>query len=542
MTRRRLAMLAVVLAAVLPYLQTLDDYFAQDDFGVVWLLSTKPAGFFPRWFVVPWMEDIWGDPPDEIRPFPAVSYQVAAVLGGAGSPVSNHVINVGFHAVNTFLVFRIAEAAAGLSLAPAAFAAVVFAILPMQTESVAWITGRVDSMPACFYLASFLLYVLARGRLRGSHYMWSVVLCFVALFTKQNAVTLPAALVLYDAIVARRPVRPTWDWMRPYLPFVLLTLGYLVLRYILFGEVAREGRLGAEYVSLFIQNLSAHLRRMVFGEWGMRLSGLDAALRVGVAAALVAAIGLLSGEADRASFARPAVYFLIVWIGIGLAPTLVAGYGSPRHVYLASVGWALALGVASAIVFNVRAGALRLAMRGIGAVVAIAVVAWYAVKLREDVRLWDVRAAVSRQVVVDLEREALAAPPGTLFIIDPPFRSWNFAVPFALRPPFAREDLTARVSIITHSSIHCCAANFWEPHTRKLIQAWMQNPNRLPVVALRWDADSGQMFRLRDDQDPFLRTVVRLLAEAKDVTMLDRLILNVSNGMVVKPALSAQQP
>jgi hypothetical protein len=70
----------------------------------------------------------------------------------------------------------------------------------------------------------------------------------------------------------------------------------------------------------------------------------------------------------------------------------------------------------------------------------------------------------------------------------------------------------------------------------------MQNPNRLPVVALRWDADSGQMFRLRDDQDPFLRTVVRLLAEAKDVTMLDRLILNVSNGMVVKPALSAQQP
>ena len=41
----------------------------------------------------------------------------------------------------------------------AAFAAgVVFAVLPMQTESVAWVTGRVDSMPAFFYLAAFLLY------------------------------------------------------------------------------------------------------------------------------------------------------------------------------------------------------------------------------------------------------------------------------------------------------------------------------------------------------------------------------------------------
>ena len=48
-----------MLAATLPYLPTLDDYFAQDDFGVVRLLAFKPASYFPRWFVVPWMENIW---------------------------------------------------------------------------------------------------------------------------------------------------------------------------------------------------------------------------------------------------------------------------------------------------------------------------------------------------------------------------------------------------------------------------------------------------------------------------------------------------
>ena len=268
MIQRRLVVLLVVLAAVVPYLPTLDDYFVQDDFGVVGLLSAKPAGYFPQWFVSNWMDDIWGYTPDEIRPFPAVTYQLAA-WWGAASPVANHVINVGFHATNTMLVFGIAETAAGLALGPAAFAALVFAVLPMQTESVAWVTGRVDSMPACFYLASFLLYARWRARPRAAVYIWSVVVYFVALFTKQNAVTLPAAIVLYDALVARHPPRPTWSWLRPYIPFAVLTMGYLGLRYALFGEVAREGMLTAARFDTFLQDLSVHLRRMVIGEAGL---------------------------------------------------------------------------------------------------------------------------------------------------------------------------------------------------------------------------------------------------------------------------------
>ena len=62
----------VALAATVPYLPVLHDYFIQDDFGVVALLSQKPASAFPGWFVSTWMDDIWGYTPDEIRPFPAV--------------------------------------------------------------------------------------------------------------------------------------------------------------------------------------------------------------------------------------------------------------------------------------------------------------------------------------------------------------------------------------------------------------------------------------------------------------------------------------
>ncbi len=317
--RRALLALIVVLGAVVPYLPTLDDYFVQDDFGVVGLLSTKPATYFPRWFVSPWTDEIWGEPADELRPFPAVTYQVAALFG-AESPVANHVINISFHAVNAWLVFLVAEMAAGLSLPAAAFAGLIFAVLPMQTESVAWVTGRVDSMPACFYLASFLLFHLWRTRGGASLYAWSVTLCFVALFTKQTAVTLPATLVLWDVFGLRRPVRPSWDWLRPYLPFVALTAAYLGLRYFIYGEVAREGRLGPEYVNLFFDNSSIHLRRMIFGEAGLSIAALQAALIVAAVFIGVAIVAVLQRDRDESRLLGPLSYFLLVWVALGARP------------------------------------------------------------------------------------------------------------------------------------------------------------------------------------------------------------------------------
>jgi hypothetical protein len=528
MTRRRLVVLVLALGAVLPYVPTLDDYFVQDDFGVVWLLSSKPAGYFPRWFVSSWMDDIWGGPLDEIRPFPAVTYQLAA-LAGPGSPVANHAINIAFHTVNALLVLRIGETVAGLSLGTAAFAALVFAVLPMQTESVAWITGRVDSMPACFYLASFLLYTRWRAVPRTSLYAWSVAVYFVALFTKQNTVTFPAAIVLYDVIVARQPVRMSWNWMRPYVPFVMLTLGYLALRYALFGEVAREGRLGAVYLAIFLQDLSSHLRRMVFGGFGLQLSGLDAVAWVAAAVAIVAGIGARSGV--RAAIVRPAAYFLIVWIALGVAPNIVAGYASPRHMYLASVGWALSLGAALDVLWHARP---RRLMKGLAPVLAGLVLAAYLVQLLGDIRLWAIRSDVSRRIVTDIERETASAPLGTLVLVDTPPRSWNFALPFALRPPFTKEDLASRVAVISHSSIHCCVAPLWEEYSRRTMRSWMADPARPPVMALRWNENTGELYRLREADDPFLRNIVGLLIETSDVTSLDRLILHVSKGMVIR--------
>ena len=49
---------------------------------------------------------------------------------------------------------------------------------------------------------------------------------------------------------------------------------------------------------------------------------------------------------------RPVIYFGMVWMALGIAPILVSGYYSPRHMYLASLGWSVALGIALDILWT----------------------------------------------------------------------------------------------------------------------------------------------------------------------------------------------
>jgi hypothetical protein len=381
-------------------------------------------------------------------------------------------------------------------------------------------------------------------------YIWSVFLCFVALFSKQNTITLAPALILYDVIVGRRTLRPTGVpvraeraagpkvnnatraieyWLRPYVPFVLLTIGYLLLRYWLFGEIAREGRMTAQEFASFAQNLSIHLRRMVFGENGLQIPGLSAAALVGLGAAAIVAIGLRLGGDNAPRAVRPAIYFSIVWIALGVAPTLVAGYVSPRHMYLASAGWAITLGVALEVVWHARP--LRW-LRPAAITAGVILLALYAFQLGEEVREWNTRSEVSRRAVADIEREALAAPEGTLIVAGAPGRSWDWALPHALRPPFTQDDLTRRVSVISRSSLHCCGAAQWEEYTRRALRTWMSRPERPPMVALYWDPTTGEVSRLSERDEPFLRSLMTVWLETGNRETLDGLILDALTKLV----------
>jgi hypothetical protein len=473
---------------------------------------------------------------------------VVASWFGASAPQPNHVINIALHAVNGLLVMWIAESAAGLSLVPASAAGVIFVLLPIQAESVAWITGRVDSLPTLFYFASFLLYVrsvrpggvrlppprkasadrrslgegqadhpdVSRGRLQPA-YLWSVLLFFAALFSKQNTITMVPALVLFDWIVRRRRIEITWAWVRPYVPYVVLTVVFLALRYVVFHEVARESLLSAQRVHEFLSDVSRHLVRLVFGGPGIRHWSLHDTSFVALSAVIVTAIGWRLSRSAAHALWRTAIYFGVIWVALGILPILMSGYYSPRHMYLASLGWAVTVGIGLEITW--RAQPARV-LRPLGVVAVAALAIAYAVQLLAVVRAWSGYAAISRAAIEQLGREAETDPEGTLVIAGVPRSSWAFAIPHSVRAPFISNDVSKRLLIVSDSFDHCCAAPQWERYTRNALHRWNEEA-RPAVVALYWDPRTGRMSRVSDRDDPQLRTLVSLLIETRDRASLD---------------------
>jgi hypothetical protein len=196
-------------------------------------------------------------------------------------------------------------------------------------------------------------------------------------------------------------------------------------------------------------------------------------------------------------------------------------------MYLASLGWAVSIGIAIEAVWQSNPARI---MRAIAIAASVAAAFVYGVQLRGVVREWNQRAAISHAAVDQIDREAMAAPENTLIIAGVPGASWNFAIPHSLRPPFTRTDVTQRAEIISDSSNHCCDAVHWMAYTRNALQKWQVS--HAPVVALYWDTRTGMMSRVSDQNDPQLRTSVVLLARATAREQLDQEIRGLFNGYV----------
>jgi tetratricopeptide (TPR) repeat protein len=81
--------------------------------------------------------------------------------------------------------------------------AAIFLLHPLQTQAVTYIVQRYASLAAMFYLASLAAY--AWGRLHGSRplLLAALILAALAVFTKQNAVTVFPALLLTELLFFR---------------------------------------------------------------------------------------------------------------------------------------------------------------------------------------------------------------------------------------------------------------------------------------------------------------------------------------------------
>ncbi len=181
----------VILASAV-YLNTLNNQFVFDDIGlIVENSAVRHLGNIPSRFT----SGIANIP---YRPLRGISFTIDYQFTGL-NPVGYHISNILFHVVTTLLVFWIISALSGKPRV-AFFAACLFAVHPVHTDSVAYISGRRDILSTLFYLLGFYFFLLSRQRQKPRLLIPALVSYLLAVSSKEMAVTLPAVFLLYDGI------------------------------------------------------------------------------------------------------------------------------------------------------------------------------------------------------------------------------------------------------------------------------------------------------------------------------------------------------
>lgn len=189
----------IVLATVLTFGTILGHQFLLWDDTLLITQNAIIRGF--SWFTV--SKAFTSFDPELYIPVTFLTYQLNYALAGL-TPWIYFATNLSLHALNALLVGWLLLLLTGKK-SGALFGALLFALLPIQTEAVAWASARKDLLSACFFFSSLILWLRYRDTGRRVHYGWSLGFFLLALLSKVIAVTLPVVLILLD-IMERRPL------------------------------------------------------------------------------------------------------------------------------------------------------------------------------------------------------------------------------------------------------------------------------------------------------------------------------------------------
>jgi protein O-mannosyl-transferase len=172
------------------------------------------------------------------RPMVILSWALDWRLWGL-DPTGYHAVNLAIHLLNAGLVFLLGEQlcrrlAMPRPLVPALVAAALWAVHPMTTEAVTYITGRSESLCATFYLGAVLCWV--RWRQGGDLFQLAVALgsFLLAAATKEVAVTIPATLVMLELLLPGPRPMGRRGWLA-LAPFWVLLAAAAIARKLLYG-------------------------------------------------------------------------------------------------------------------------------------------------------------------------------------------------------------------------------------------------------------------------------------------------------------------
>lgn len=272
--------------------------------------------------------------------FQPLTYVFISKIGGVAPPLFR-LVNIGFHLGSVLLLYGILFMLTDSMVA--IFTATMFAVHPILTESVVWISGGPYNKYVFFLLLSFFAYLYAQRKNSRFWYIISVISFPLALESSEKCFIYPFILVVYE--FALGDIKKNWPRIMPF-------FGFLALWSLSFIERLRprvEGLQNQFYQDPGTNNpfmqiplaISKYLELLI---WPDRLSLYQSELvMIPIIYGMRAIVVLITlGLTVWTYFKQRTIFFFLAFFFIGLIPTLLpfrlSSIVADRYVYFSSIG------------------------------------------------------------------------------------------------------------------------------------------------------------------------------------------------------------
>jgi len=333
---------------------------------------------------------------------------------GELNPLGYHFLNVCFHLAAVALVYVLvrmmiagSENDGRLKLMPST-AAALFALHPLNSQTVNYVSARPTALATVFYLAGVALFAVWNRTDRSRRSRWmplaGMYVCFaLAMAGKEIAVTFPAAVLLYDyTFVARGDSRSLRGRWAVHLPLWLAglasvaafkwysaSLGFIPARSV-WTNLTTQFEIVVRYLRLTAVPVGLNVHHTVPESAGMATVQTLTSL---------AAIGVLAAMAVALLHRHRAAGYGILWFLLALLPTSsvipLAVLMNENRLYLPGVGFAVVSGYALTRLLPKNAASRHDALQSVGGIIVVLVGLVYGMGTlyrntvwRDDYTLW----------------------------------------------------------------------------------------------------------------------------------------------------------
>lgn len=247
----KLALLILMAASFIVYFNTLNNNFVYDDETIIVknaenLNLKNIPGYFTNQGEYRYVFGAL------YRPIIMASFAVDHTLFGL-KPGGFHFVNIIFHAASTIFLFLILLLFFGkyeYGIIASFISSLVFAVHPVHTEAVSFISSRTDLLATMFFFISFYFFLIFRGfslpkfhkeKSKGKkqtqqpksptkkYLIYSLLFYFLGLLSKEMIITLPLIFLLFDLLVSKEKFRNIY---KEYLFLSGVTIFYLIIRHL----------------------------------------------------------------------------------------------------------------------------------------------------------------------------------------------------------------------------------------------------------------------------------------------------------------------